>query len=117
MDFSKKEVPLDSKQSDISPKSQDSDVETGTVHETTKNGDSALELLKNAHDVGVLTPEAERRLLRKIDWMIMPLMSCCYTLQYLDKTLGMKQIYFINILLMLCPDHFVNSLSQSTTQL
>lgn len=77
-----------SKSGEISSSPQYSDVEIGTVHETTKNGDSALEFLRTAHDVGELTPEDERRLLRKIDWMIMPLMWCCYCLQYLDKTLG-----------------------------
>ncbi|KAF5845375.1 hypothetical protein GGP41_002926 [Bipolaris sorokiniana] len=76
-----------SKSGEISSSPQYSDVEIGTVHETTKNGDSALEFLRTAHDVGELTPEDERRLLRKIDWMIMPLMWCCYCLQYLDKTL------------------------------
>jgi len=97
MDVFKKEMPIDSKPSDVSPSSQCSDIEIGTVHETTKNGDSALEFLKNAHDVGALTPEGERRLLRKIDWMIMPLMWCCYCLQYLDKTLGMEGLYFIRM--------------------
>ncbi|EUC35705.1 hypothetical protein COCCADRAFT_3117 [Bipolaris zeicola 26-R-13] len=76
-----------SKSEDILPSPQYYDVEIGTVHETTKNGDSALEFLRTAHDVGELTPEEERKLLRKIDWMIMPLMWCCYCLQYLDKTL------------------------------
>jgi hypothetical protein len=86
------------KAGDISPSPQDSDIEIGTVHETIKNGDSALDFLRTAHDVGELTPEGERRLLRKIDWMIMPLMWCCYCLQYLDKTLGIPpeclDIYF-----------------------
>ncbi|KAF2224779.1 major facilitator superfamily domain-containing protein [Elsinoe ampelina] len=34
-----------------------------------------------------MTPADEKRLVRKIDWMIMPLMWTCYVLQYLDKTL------------------------------
>ena len=34
-----------------------------------------------------MTKEDEQKLLRKIDFMIMPLMFCCYCLQYLDKTL------------------------------
>ncbi|RMZ73477.1 major facilitator superfamily transporter [Pyrenophora seminiperda CCB06] len=67
---------------------QQGDVEIGTVEEQPiRNGDEALSFLKNAHDVGELTPEGEKRLLRKIDWMIMPLMWSCYCLQYLDKTL------------------------------
>lgn len=96
MDVSKQEIPSDSKPGDLSPSSQCSDIEIGTVHETAKSGDSALEFLRNAHDVGALTPEDERRLLRKIDWMIMPLMWCCYCLQYLDKTLGMTLYFSIN---------------------
>ena len=89
MSIDKKEVPGDSKPGDISPSLHCTDVEIGTVQVKPKDADSALEFLRNAHDVGALTPESERKLLRKIDWMIMPLMSCCYTLQYLDKTLGM----------------------------
>jgi len=34
-----------------------------------------------------MTAEDEKALVRKIDWMIMPLMWCCYVAQYLDKTL------------------------------
>ena len=69
----------------------DSDIEIGSVavlEKPSQNGDEALQFLKNQHDVGELTPEEEKRLLRKIDWMIMPLMWSCYCLQYLDKTLG-----------------------------
>jgi hypothetical protein len=67
------------------------DVEIGSVShvkQSPKNGDEALNFLKNAHDVRELTPEGEKKLVRKIDWMIMPLMWCTYCLQYLDKTLG-----------------------------
>lgn len=72
-----------------------SDVEVGrvgVVENTPGDGDEALRFLKNQHDVGELTAEEEKKLLRKIDWMIMPLMWSCYCLQYLDKTLGMKDI-------------------------
>ncbi|KAF2029663.1 allantoin permease [Setomelanomma holmii] len=67
-----------------------SDVEVGSVgvvEETSKDGDEALRFLKNQHEVGQMTAEDEKRLVKKIDWMIMPLMWCCYCLQYLDKTL------------------------------
>ncbi|KNG52085.1 allantoin permease [Stemphylium lycopersici] len=89
MSVPEKEVINESKSGDLSPSPQPYDVEIGTVDETSKhtNGDEALKFLKNAHDVGMLTPEGERILLRKIDWMVMPLMWCCYCLQYLDKTL------------------------------
>ncbi|CAA9961741.1 hypothetical protein PTMSG1_05118 [Pyrenophora teres f. maculata] len=84
MSVPKKEIV---KSGDTSPSPLDSDIKIGTVEEPTRNGDEALNFLKDAHDIGELTPEGERRLLRKIDWMIMPLMWCCYCLQYLDKTL------------------------------
>lgn len=67
------------------------DVENGSityVSEAPNDGDEALRFLKSQHAVHELTPEDEKRLLRKIDWMIMPLMWACYCLQYLDKTLG-----------------------------
>jgi len=76
------------KTADRSPSPQHSDIEIGTIEEHPRNGDEALSFLKNAHNVGDLTLQGERRLVRKIDWMIMPLMWCCYCLQYLDKTLG-----------------------------
>ncbi|KAF2112864.1 allantoin permease [Lophiotrema nucula] len=82
-----KEVYDDSKSHSPSPPS---DVETGTVtapESTTDDGDEALNFLKNQHDVGELTLEEEKKLVRRIDWMIMPLMWSCYCLQYLDKTL------------------------------
>ncbi|KAH7312680.1 allantoate permease [Stachybotrys elegans] len=52
----------------------------------TKNGDAALDFL-NSRAVVPMTEEDEKRLLKKIDWSIMPLMFCCYCLQYIDKTL------------------------------
>ena len=48
--------------------------------------DAALVYLKN-EGTAVMTEIDEKKLVRKIDWMIVPLMWCCYTLQYLDKTL------------------------------
>jgi hypothetical protein len=92
MSIPEEKVVHDSKHGDSSP-SPPSDVEVGSVgfvEETAKtvNGDEALRFLKSHHDVGELTPEGEKALLRKIDWMVMPLMWSCYCLQYLDKTLG-----------------------------
>lgn len=48
--------------------------------------DAALEFL-NHEDTATMTTIDEKKLVRKIDWMIIPLMWCCYNLQYLDKTL------------------------------
>ncbi|GJC96337.1 Major facilitator superfamily transporter [Colletotrichum higginsianum IMI 349063] len=51
------------------------------------NADAALDFLRNGGDVGPMTAEDERRLKRKIDWRVVPLLFACYILQYLDKTL------------------------------
>lgn len=48
--------------------------------------DAALEYL-NHENTSVMTEIDEKKLLRKIDWMVVPLMWACYNLQYLDKTL------------------------------
>jgi sugar phosphate permease len=53
-----------------------------------KYGDAALVFLRD-EDTHIVefTAEQEKALVRKIDWRIVPLMWCCYFLQYLDKTL------------------------------
>ena len=48
--------------------------------------DAALEYLQQ-EGTAIMTNVDERKLIRKIDWMIMPLMFCTYNIQYLDKTL------------------------------
>jgi hypothetical protein len=90
MSITDKKTVGDAKSGGSSP-SPESDIEIGHIailDEPSKEVDEALHFLKNQHDVGTLTPEDERKLVRKIDWMIMPLMWGCYCLQYLDKTLG-----------------------------
>ena len=89
MASTEKRASQDFKDGDSSPHSA-SDIEIGTVAiaEEAKGGDEALRFLKAQHAVGELTAEEEKKLVRKIDWMIMPLMWACYCLQYLDKTLG-----------------------------
>ncbi|KAF4307080.1 Major facilitator superfamily [Botryosphaeria dothidea] len=52
-----------------------------------KDGDEALKFLAAESIAGELSDIDEKALVRKIDWMILPLMWCCYCLQYLDKTL------------------------------
>ncbi|KAK4938974.1 hypothetical protein LTR28_009472, partial [Elasticomyces elasticus] len=64
---------------DVSP-------EVGEVSEI-DDGDAALQFLRRASKVAEMTRADEKKLVRKIDLMIMPLMWCCYCLQYLDKTL------------------------------
>lgn len=64
-----------------------SDVEIGEIKDV-RNADAALDFLRHEEGgVQEMTPEDEKRLRRKIDWMVVPLMWCCYCLQYLDKTL------------------------------
>jgi MFS family permease len=49
------------------------------------NADAALQLLEDGGDVGVVDEATTRRLLRKIDFYIMPLICTVYFLQYIDK--------------------------------
>lgn len=53
-----------------------------------KDGDEALKFLAAESIAGELSDIDEKALVRKIDLMILPLMWCCYCLQYLDKTLS-----------------------------
>ncbi|KAJ4308837.1 hypothetical protein N0V94_009190 [Neodidymelliopsis sp. IMI 364377] len=56
---------------------------------TYANGDKALEFLRYNEEGGEGTDVhvGEKALVRKIDWMIVPIMFACYFLQYLDKSL------------------------------
>jgi hypothetical protein len=54
---------------------------------TYNDGDKALEFLRGEAEIGEGEDVDEKALVRKIDWMIVPLMFCCYLLQYLDKSL------------------------------
>ncbi|TVY44230.1 Thiamine pathway transporter [Lachnellula occidentalis] len=49
--------------------------------------DAALKFLRREEVDGTIVDIDEKKLVRKIDWMVMPLMFACYILQYLDKTL------------------------------
>ena len=53
--------------------------------------DAAYEFLR-VEGSTVLSDIDEQRLVRKIDWMIMPLMWACYNLQYLDKVLSKRRV-------------------------
>ena len=53
----------------------------------TKDGDKALEFLRTEVAPGEGDAINEKRLVRKIDFQIVPLMFSCYFLQYLDKSL------------------------------
>jgi hypothetical protein len=54
-----------------------------------KDADRALEFLQRNEEseVGTVVAVDEKALVRKIDWMIVPIMFACYFLQYLDKSL------------------------------
>ncbi|KAJ9637381.1 hypothetical protein H2204_004805 [Knufia peltigerae] len=49
--------------------------------------DAALSFLRANADTGQSVDIDENKLMRKVDWMMMPLMFACYYLQYTDKTL------------------------------
>ncbi|PSR87387.1 major facilitator superfamily transporter allantoate [Coniella lustricola] len=56
-------------------------------HADRNDADEALQVLEAENgEVIELTPEAERKLLRKIDWHLMPLLCLVYGLNFLDKT-------------------------------
>ncbi|KAJ5280685.1 hypothetical protein N7478_006057 [Penicillium angulare] len=57
--------------------------DTGKIH----NGDTALALFDNLDDMHeTFEPEEERKLVWKIDLMILPFLSVCYAFYYIDKT-------------------------------
>lgn len=59
---------------------------------TYRDADKALDFLRyNEADTENIVVD-EQTLVRRIDWMIVPIMFACYFLQYLDKSLRM---YFI----------------------
>jgi ACS family allantoate permease-like MFS transporter len=54
---------------------------------TGPNADAALELIAGVGSLGLaVDPETNKRLLRKIDLHILPLICIIYFLQYIDKT-------------------------------
>ncbi|KAJ4411644.1 Allantoate permease [Gnomoniopsis sp. IMI 355080] len=56
-------------------------------HADRNDADEALKVLEGENgEVIELDPEDERKLLRKIDWNIMPMLCIVYGLNYLDKT-------------------------------
>jgi hypothetical protein len=79
-------------------------VDASSLEENTNipgDGDAALAFLRR-EEIVEFTPEQERKLVRKIDWMIVPLMWSCYFLQYLDKTLSKYSLSILTSGLELC---------------
>ena len=66
------------------PRSSDS-----TLGAPVTNVDAAWKFLDANRELdGVeATPDELRALRRKIDWHIVPIMFCCYTMQFLDKVI------------------------------
>ncbi|KAL1884858.1 hypothetical protein Plec18167_001513 [Paecilomyces lecythidis] len=62
------------------------DTEAGTITVPAGKVDAALEFLQT-ENTALMSELDEKNLVRKIDFMIMPLMWLCYNLQYLDKVL------------------------------
>lgn len=64
-------------------------INAGDVKAITPEGvDEALNFLNADHGAASFEDVDEKVLLRKIDWILMPLMFSCYFLQYSDKTLS-----------------------------
>ncbi|KAL8968541.1 MAG: hypothetical protein Q9183_002416 [Haloplaca sp. 2 TL-2023] len=50
-----------------------------------QNLDQAYYYVHGTNDVAEGTPQELRRLRRRADWWIVPIMFCCYTMQFIDK--------------------------------
>lgn len=57
------------------------------VSDSKSQVDDALKFLRNHSETVSMTSTEEKALVRKLDWMLMPLMAVVYNLQYLDKTI------------------------------
>ncbi len=53
----------------------------------TLHNDEAVVVLHGYHGDQTWTPEEEKKLRRKIDWKIMPILCITYSLQYYDKAM------------------------------
>lgn len=64
-----------------------STVEEGVAtQQSTRDGDEALKFLQRSEQGDELSQVNETKLVRKIDFHIVPLMFAAYFLQYLDKS-------------------------------
>lgn len=63
------------------------DSELGVSKVTNVNDDSALQFINAEDKPAPLSPEGQKALLRKIDWMLLPILGAVYLLNYLDKVL------------------------------
>lgn len=60
-----------------------------------KHGDVALNLFVKGQELAdPIDPAAEKRLLRKIDWMVIPFICITYLVTYIDKaTIGYAAVF------------------------
>ncbi|KAH8113932.1 MFS general substrate transporter [Phellopilus nigrolimitatus] len=63
----------------------DSAASTECIHGELKNLDVGLALITGSIENGDLTPQEAKRLRRKIDWHLLPLLFLIYTVQFIDK--------------------------------
>lgn len=72
------------------------DVENGTEHiarqvdpeleKHAHDADEAMKAISELHgEVVTIDPETNKRLLRRIDWHMIPIMCCVYGMNYLDS--------------------------------
>lgn len=66
-----------------------------------KDVDGALAFLQNEADTNIVDVN-EKQLLRKIDWLLMPLLFGVYTLQYTDKSLSKSHQHDMPVLVTPC---------------
>lgn len=57
--------------------------------------DAAWEFLDKHRDTGGVADVNLGKLRSKIDWRIVPLMFCCYTMQFLDKVIYNVSFHFL----------------------
>lgn len=83
---------------EVESQPHDLKVENVNSNDGIRDGDEALDFLRNKAVGDELQHVDEKKLLRKIDFMVMPLMFFCYFLQYLDKSLCRSASYYVILL-------------------
>lgn len=61
-----------------------------TTNQTARDLDEAFWYVRNSstrHDAFAASASDLKALRRKIDWHVVPIMFCCYTMQFIDKVL------------------------------
>jgi hypothetical protein len=71
------------------PLDEEGQVEIGAEKLAARDVDAALQFLRQEQPVSDIDPAMEKKLLRKIDLLVMPPMFGAYLFQYMDKSLSM----------------------------